>query len=278
MFKAVIVILFFLSSSAYGQDSTVYFYDERGETTVELNNAFTYRIVVPRGPLLYIRHYYASNDQLILEGTFSNIGSTLEKEGPYRSFYKNGKLQSEGIYSKGNKVGLWKDYYANGQPADERIYDRDKIVYHQHWDDEGNPMLDHGTGKFTVGTQHLEVIDSIVIAGFSVDSLSGDSIYVAVEENAEYKGGMDVFFAEVEKDLKYPKQAREFRIQGKVFVEFVVDKSGKLQDAKVVSGIGGGCDEAALETLKKRTKWMPGKVRGKVVSQRMVLPIAFRIK
>ena len=95
MFR-IIAVWVVLSSSAFGQDSTVYFYDERGETTVDLNDAFSYRVVVPRDSLLYIRHYLSSNDQLIIEGTFSRIGNTLEYEGPYRSFYRNGKLQREG--------------------------------------------------------------------------------------------------------------------------------------------------------------------------------------
>ena len=276
MFR-VFAVLVILSSSAFGQDSTVYFYDERGETTVDITDAFSYRVVVPRDSLLYIRHCLASNDQLIMEGTFSRLGNTLEYEGPYRSFYRNGKLQREGTYSKDKRVGLWKDYYVNGQQSDEQFHHSDKIEYHQHWDEAGNAMLTNGTGKFTAGTQHVEVIDSLLFAEFSVDSLSGDSIYVAVEEKAEYEGGMDVFFAEVEKDLKYPKLAREYLIQGKVFVQFVVDKSGKLHDARVIQGIGGGCDEAALEAVKKRTKWMPGKVRGKDVSQEMVLPITFKL-
>ena len=276
MFR-VIAVWVVLSSSAFGQDSTVYFYDERGETTVDFNEVFSYRVVVPRDSLLYIRHYLASRDQLIMEGTFSRIGNTLEYDGPYRSFYRNGKLQREGTYSKDKRVGLWKDYYVNGQPADEQFHHSDKIVYHQHWDEAGNTILTNGTGKFTAGTQHVEVIDSILFAEFSVDSLSGDSIYAVVEEKAEYKGGMNVFFTEVEKDLKYPKLAKEYLIQGKVFVQFVVDKSGKFHDARVIQGIGGGCDEAALEALKKRTKWIPGKVRGKAVSQKMVLPITFKL-
>jgi TonB family protein len=277
MFRVIVIMLVVLSSSVFGQDSTVYFYDERGEATIDLNDAFSYRVVVPRDSLLYIRHYFVSNDQLILEGTFSRIGNTLEYEGPYRSFYRNGKLQREGTYSKDKRVGLWKDYYVNGQQADEQFHYSDKTVYHQHWDEMGKAMLTNGTGKFTAGTQHVEVIDSILFAEFSVDSLSGDSLYVVVEEKAEYKGGMDAFFAEVEKDLKYPKLAKEYLIQGKVFVQFVVDKSGELHDARVIEGIGGGCDETALEAVRKRTKWMPGKVRGKNVSQKMVLPITFKL-
>lgn len=267
-----------MCSSAIAQDSTVYFYDEQGETTVALEDAVYYRIVVPKGSLTHIRHYYASNDQLIFEGTFSRIGSSLEREGPYKSFYKNGKVESEGSYSKDRRVGLWKDYYANGQQSDEKFYSGEKVVYNQHWDKAGDPKLVYGNGTFTTGKQHVEVVDSVVFTEFSVDTVSGDSIYVVVEESARYKEGMDKFFEDVAKDLKYPKLARQYRVQGKVFVAFVVDKSGKLHNAKVVQGIGGGCDEAAVEALQKRTMWVPARVRGKTVVQRMVLPIAFRLK
>ena len=126
--------------------------------------------------------------------------------------------------------------------------------------------------------QHAEVIDSILFSLFTIEAVSGDSIYGIVEKKAEYNGGLDAFFAETQKDLRYPKLARQYLVEGKVFVEFVIDKTGKLHNAKVIQGIGGGCDEAALDALKKRTKWSPAEVRGKVVSQKMVLPIAFNIK
>jgi TonB family protein len=273
-----IVLLASLSLVAYAQDSTVYFFDKYGQKTIEPEEAYTYRIIVPKGELLHIRQFNASNDKLVVEGTFSKLGLTMEPEGPYRSFYQNGQLQSQGTYSKGKKIDLWREYYADGQQADEQFHRHDdKIVYHQHWDTAGKPMLTNGTGKFTKGAQHAEVIDSILFSLFTIDSLSGDSVYIVVEENATYTGGMDAFYDAIQRDLRYPKLAKEFLVQGKVYVEFVVDKSGKLQGARVIEGLGGGCDEAALDALKKRRQWTPGKVRNKVVNQKMVLPIAFKL-
>ena len=279
MSKLIVIIFFALSSQAFAQDSTVYFYDKSGQTTVDLDEAFSYRIIIEKDSLLYIRDYHASNDQLLIEGTFSKVGHTLEHHGPFKSFHENGKIETEGTYSKDKKVGLWKEYYPNGQHADELFYQEEKIFYHQHWDESGNPKLVNGTGKFVTGRQHAEVIDSILFTLFTIDAVSGDSIYGIVEKKAEYKGGLDAFFAETQKDLRYPKLARQYLVEGKVFVEFVIDKSGNLQNAKVIQGIGGGCDEAALDALNKRKeKWSPAEVRGKVVSQKMVLPIAFNIK
>jgi len=279
--KMLFVILSALLSScvlAQDADSTVVFYDEEGETTVDLEDAFSYRIIIPRKELSYIRHFYAANDQPIFEGTFRRHGATMIKEGPYKSWYDNGKMETEGSYVRGHKEGLWKLYYFNGQQSDEQFYHDDKIKYYQHWDEDGGSTLVNGNGKFTAGIQHVEVIDSLVFSIFSIDSLTRDSVYVVVPENAEYKGGMQKFYDDIEKDLKYPKLAREYLTQGIVYVELTIDKSGKLFRTKVKQSIGAGCDEAALKAVEKRTSWTPAKLRGKPVIQKMVLPIAFTLK
>ena len=277
MKQLFIIVLLLVATYSVAQDSTVYFYDELGESTVEPTAAYSYRILVPKGEHLYICDYFASNDQLIMEGTFSRLGLTMIKDGPYKSFYSNGKLEEEGAYKDDRKVGLWKMWYANGQQAEQQYYHPDRTMYHQHWDRDGNPSLVNGTGKFIGGTQYAEVIDSVIFSLFSIDSLSGDSIYVIVEKSAEYVTGMTAFYAEIAKDLKYPKLARQYRVAGKVLVEFIIDKSGKLHNAKVIQSIGGGCDEIALEVLGKRRDWIPGTVRGKRVVQPMVLQIAFKL-
>ena len=67
------------------------------------------------------------------------------------------------------------------------------------------------------------------------------------------------------------------RIEGKVFVQFVVDRDGSITDVVVVRGIGGGCDEEAIRVVKNSPSWKAGKQRGKNVRVRMVLPITFKL-
>jgi protein TonB len=105
-----------------------------------------------------------------------------------------------------------------------------------------------------------------------------DEIFEIVEEGASPAGGMTAFLKWVGENMKYPAQARRMGIEGKVFVQFVVDKDGSLTDIKVLRGIGGGCDEEAVRVLQKAAKWTPGKQRGKSVKQRMSLPITFRLQ
>lgn len=102
-------------------------------------------------------------------------------------------------------------------------------------------------------------------------------IFVVVEETAVPIGGMTAFYEFVKEKLKYPAQARRMDIEGKVFVEFVIEKDGTITDVKTVKGIGAGCDEEAIRVVAMSPKWKPAKQRGKSVRQRMVLPITFKM-
>jgi protein TonB len=88
------------------------------------------------------------------------------------------------------------------------------------------------------------------------------------------EGGLEAFYKFVGKNLKYPKRAQYTHTQGKVYVEFIVDKNGIVSDLKVVKGIGSGCDEEAMRVLAL-TKWQPGRQRGKPVKVRMTMPLNF---
>ncbi|MBN8577453.1 MAG: TonB family protein [Cytophagales bacterium] len=115
---------------------------------------------------------------------------------------------------------------------------------------------------------HTLAIDS----SFTVEP--EEPIFVAPEFNPEPTGGYEAFYKFVGKNLKYPKRAQHTNTQGKVYVEFVIDKSGNVTDLKVIKGIGSGCDEEALRVLAL-TKWQAGRQRGKPVKVRMTMPVNF---
>lgn len=101
-----------------------------------------------------------------------------------------------------------------------------------------------------------------------------ETIFLAPEVKPEPVGGFEGFYKFVGKNLKYPKRAQHTNTQGKVYVEFIVDKNGIVSDLKVVKGIGSGCDEEAMRVLAL-TKWQPGRQRGKPVKVRMTMPMNF---
>lgn len=122
-------------------------------------------------------------------------------------------------------------------------------------------------------------VEEIVIAPVEVAKEDPNEIFLVVEETAAPKGGMSAFYEYVGKRLqgKYPAQARRMGIEGRVFVEFVINKDGSIQDVKAIKGIGAGCDELAEKIIREAPAWNPGKQRGKPVRQKMVLPIVFKL-
>jgi TonB family protein len=102
-------------------------------------------------------------------------------------------------------------------------------------------------------------------------------IFTIVEEPPAPVGGMRAFYEYVQRELKYPEEAKKDAIQGRVFIQFIVDKDGSITDVQAVRGIGGGCDEEAVRVIANSPKWIAGKQRGREVRVRMVMPITFTL-
>ncbi len=120
------------------------------------------------------------------------------------------------------------------------------------------------------------VVEEIVFEEAPVEE-EVEEVFTIVENQPEFPGGMPAFYKFVGDNMKYPSQARRMGIEGRVFVQFVVDKDGTVTEVKSVKGIGAGCDEEAERVLRMSPKFKPGKQRGRSVKVRMVLPIIFRL-
>jgi len=97
--------------------------------------------------------------------------------------------------------------------------------------------------------------------------------FVVVEEMPEPIGGLYA----IQSKIKYPETAKREGIEGKVYVLAFIDESGNVAKAKVIKGVGGGLDEAALEAVKQ-TKFIPGKQEGKPVKVQVTIPIVFKLQ
>jgi protein TonB len=97
-------------------------------------------------------------------------------------------------------------------------------------------------------------------------------IFEVVEQMPELQGGIQGLQARIQ----YPEMARRAGIEGRVFVQFVVNEQGVPSDIRVVRGIGGGCDEAAIAAVRE-SRFTPGLQRGRPVKVRMSLPVTFRL-
>ncbi|MDH5380346.1 MAG: TonB family protein [Cyclobacteriaceae bacterium] len=129
---------------------------------------------------------------------------------------------------------------------------------------------------FDIEVEEDEVIEDIVIDD-EPEAEVAEEIFTIVEDPAMPVGGYAAFYKYIGDKMKYPTQARRMGIEGRVFVQFVIDKDGSITDVHAVKGIGAGCDEEAVRVVKSHPKWSPPKQRGQPVKQRIVLPITFKL-
>jgi TonB family protein len=99
--------------------------------------------------------------------------------------------------------------------------------------------------------------------------------FAYVEQMPTFPDGTEAMYKYIYENIKYPAIAGENGISGQVIIQFVVSKEGDLQKAKVVRGIGGGCNEEALRVVNSMPKWKPGKHNGQNVPVTFTLPIKF---
>ena len=112
-----------------------------------------------------------------------------------------------------------------------------------------------------------------------IEETTVDDVFSIVEEMPTFNGG-DVknFSKYIGQNLKYPKDAEENGIQGRVFIEFIIDKDGNLTNAKVKRGVDGLLDNEALRVVNSSPKWEPGKQKGQAVNVKFTMPIVFALK
>ena len=102
-----------------------------------------------------------------------------------------------------------------------------------------------------------------------------DEIYKFVEQMPEYPGGQEALFKYLSTNSRYPASAKAKKIQGRVYVTFIVSSKGTVLFPHVERGIGGGCDEEALRLIRLMPKWKPGMKNGKPVPVRYTVPVNF---
>ncbi|KAF5057226.1 hypothetical protein DSECCO2_358990 [anaerobic digester metagenome] len=106
--------------------------------------------------------------------------------------------------------------------------------------------------------------------------VDGDEIIAVPPVMPEFPGGDEALVEYMSKNIHYPAQDREIGLQGKVYVSFVVEKTGEISQVKLERGIGGQCDGEALRVVKNMPSWIPGKNGlGRPVRVKLTMPVNF---
>ena len=110
------------------------------------------------------------------------------------------------------------------------------------------------------------------------EKLQGTPFFEVVEQMPEYPGGMAAALEYIQKNMRYPETAKKNGTQGRVTVQFIIDKGGNVTDPKVIRAVDKDLDAEAIRLIGTMPKWKPGMQKGQAVAVKYTLPVMFRLE
>jgi len=107
---------------------------------------------------------------------------------------------------------------------------------------------------------------------------NAEGVYFEVEVMPEFPGGFTALQEFLMKNIQYPEQAKKEGITGKVFVQFIIDETGKVTDPTVLKSANPLLDAEAIRVVSAMPDWTPGKQKGEAVKVAFTVPIMFALK
>jgi TonB family protein len=200
---------------------------------------------------IYYREYFKIADKLwqVCEYRMNNLPS-MElyvtntayevKNGPFRVYYENGKVDAEGIFKNDVMNGPWFYYHRNGLLAAEETYEDGLRTDGKFWNEDGSELKDIG---------------------------------LADQEKPSFVGGdieMDKF---VQRTIVLPEEVKKKRITGKMAVSVWVEEDGSLSNPKIELSLHPHLDEAAFKVIDQMPKWIPAKRHNRLTRAKYIIPI-----
>lgn len=102
-------------------------------------------------------------------------------------------------------------------------------------------------------------------------------VYDVVEQMPSFSGGPAAMMEFISRSIVYPVSALKQELQGRVIVSFIVERDGRLSNAKVVKSVAPDLDKEALRIVKKMPRWIPGQQNGRKVKVKYTVPVTFRL-
>ena len=196
---------------------------------------------------------------VVIKGT--TMGTLSDKDGKFQLSVKDGDvlmfcyvgLQTQSLVVKGNaNLVVWMKEDVQSKEG--------KVV---------------GVGTKSADSDKKGV--EVKIAPNDKPVIQDGEIFTVVEEMPQFPGGMMECMKFLSKNINYPAEAQKAGVEGRVIVQFVVKKDGKIGDLKIVRGVHPDLDAEALRVVSMMPEWVPGKQRGQAVAVKYTMPIMFRV-
>jgi|GEM_PF-3423685 len=277
-----LLILFCACYSISAQDEKIYGYYSSLWFEATKETAVYYRTVEKlKGRNYVIRSYYMSGQKQMDSIICSDYKPELKFEADLSVYHENGSVKQHGSFKNEKPYGLHKFWYPNGQFQKEVLYnEKNEPHMQQFFSSNGTQLVKDGTGVSVEETPFEEKYfiqwdRSITIKSYTLEN--SDTVYTVVDQQAELEGGFPALLKALNQNLKIPSSERYKKVDGKVFVRFMVDEVGRTHYHYVIKGISKPFNEEAVRVCKLLQSWNPGIYQGKKVKSWFVLPIYFKI-
>jgi TonB family protein len=310
----VLVGMFFISSTLNAQEKSIEYYSHEGKPTDKTNSEY-YEVGIKKNGIYVdsVYTYFTASNKLRSTEIRNDKGV---RQNYYHQHYENGNLMERSFYKDGVLYDSSSSFYENGRPLAVYFHPeraaftdmREPRLIH-YWDSLGVQIVSNGEGRcgcnymwgpfeyyeegivrdgyrdgnwkgFQDDTLRYEEVYEMGVLKEGVNHHNGQRItYKKNQEMAEFPGGLPALASFLGQNLKYPKSARRLGFEGKVFIAFVVRKTGDHDSFDVVNAksIHSSLADEALRVARSMPKWKPGTLKGLPVSSRFVLPINFKL-
>ncbi|WP_341902911.1 TonB family protein [Fluviicola taffensis] len=253
-----------LLSLAQNKRDTIYF-DKTWAVTKQIDSAKYYRIIKETDNLYRVTDYFIESDSVQMTGAFKDYAQTI-KEGEFNYYRKGGAISSKMLYKDGKQNGQMISYYATGE-----LYSTEEFVDGVN---HGDFIVYYENGKI----KRKETFNNGVLKEKACYLENGKKTkYFPRSSPAEFKEGRAALISYLASHIKYPKEAQENGIQGKVYIQFVVSDKGKITNVTLKKSVHPLLDEEAIRVVKSMPNWNPGFIEGKAVNSVFSLPITFSL-
>ncbi|PVY40498.1 energy transducer TonB [Pontibacter virosus] len=188
------------------------------------------------------------------------------QHGPSMEWYENGQLKTEAYYLNNELTGNFNTWYESGQKELSRKFHN------------GTPT-DTLTSYYETGVIRRQEVyaDGNMQTGKVYDETGKEQAYFPMQVMPEFPGGEKRMLQWLGSYIRYPKTTRKAKAEGIVFVVFVIDKEGNINNPEVIKGFHVDADAEALRVVRGMPTWKPGLLEGKPTPVRYTLPVRFAL-
>jgi|GEM_PF-5492210 len=301
-------------SLAKEKTDTTYQYFDASWTKTKKKNAQYYAKIWPEGNGWHRQDYYASNDQLQMDGHYLDADFTMQ-HGAFTFYYEDGKTQQMASFDHNLKIGqdaVWFEngksqqlshykngslvdsnmaWYANGQLSTIAVLDGNGTGTGEEFLDDGIKIgggayirgKRQGVWTFNDSKQALtQIIEYNQDSAVLIKNYDEKGVETKADRNsdrlAEFPGGLEGYKQYLVQNVRYPEQSQKKGVHGVAVLEMVVDKTGKVTAVTLLNAPDAATGAEALRVLQHSPHWIPAIQHNRNVTCRFTQRITFALK